>query len=99
LLWGALRLKPGLLLAKTAGELLIIPLRSFERLHFCTSAGRMRIFQFGRLAESAPRIIKLKSTFLMRGTGFNRDLDASYSREAALVAPERSLQVLKLHLT
>jgi hypothetical protein len=69
---------PGLLLratnrerlsATTVGEVLTILMRSFERLYFYTSAGRMRIFQLSRLAESAPRIRRLKSTFMKRGTG------------------------------
>lgn len=69
---------PGLLLRATnreplsaaaAGELLTMLMRSFERLYFRTSAGRMGIFQLSRLAESAPRIRRLKSTFMKRGAG------------------------------
>jgi carboxymethylenebutenolidase len=32
------------------------------------------------------------------GHGFNRDVDASYNKDAAVVARERSLKFLKKHL-
>ncbi|HEY1904172.1 MAG TPA: dienelactone hydrolase family protein [Terracidiphilus sp.] len=79
-------------IAKFAGE----PLSAPVMLHFGKLDTHIPSEEVGKIHAAHPEV---EIYWYDAGHGFNRDVDASYNKTAALTARERSLAFLKAHLT